>query len=625
MPHPDTLLGMFSTVPVNVGEPRVFLDPMVDIGILETFGYGSSTGRLQYWTLYRRVDDGTITVTFRLSKPAVGGEELEWDILEDLDGAEGTYLQTITTPSKTVTLSAAQETVTVTLTPVDSAGWFKERWIEVGFTGGTGLRMDSKVNSVSICLYPSVEPPLIALAADSTDVENDGDEVDLVYALSAACDDDVTLRAQAAGALADHFTESPAVIPAGNVVGTLTMTYDGGGTATEQCTFDAWYEPNVEDYSDNRFDPDAVTWTGPANKVYEQENQLRTSNAHNAQGLYQNIKAGAVRLHPGRPSNKASGSIALDPSRGAFLYYDVQDAATPIIEPFFGTDIRLTRNPRISLGDPSDGDNGTIGLAYWRDEFDSQFAGGEEAFHSAKNYYMTGICISEFAGDETAGREWPFHRVGCRVRSKNRNHGVIFATNRDTALFNGTPGTNRWGDTGMPVWIVDGVSYWLWDVARLGSSQGSQSSCHPNSTARFDADGTGTNDATKGDYGVVDLTAYGLGAFLWFKHHIDGTAIYDIGNDQTGGGDHTHETADVDDLNSILYPWWLSDDGTNPETVEVSHTARRGVLAHSPWGHSSDSDISVPSYPWPCEGSMHTPWGNALLDPTTATHTATAI
>ncbi len=609
------------TRPADLTKPRPFIDRLVHLDVASAYGYGA--GGLDYWTRFVNVGEGAITIKLKWRAAASGGETITWDVIEDLEGAEGVYF---TTSAKTINLSNGQTEATITITPIDDSEWFFEKWVKIGITGGTGITDTSGIRECALCFYPSVEAPLVSLTTGSTNVSSNGDEASLGYTLSGACKEAVVLRAKVEGALKDHLTVGSATIPAGQTTGTLVLTYDGGGTASEQATVTAWYERSTEDYTENRFDPDAGTYTGPSNKVYVDENQWRSSSALNDVGLQLTTLAGAEPLMPGRPSNVASGSITLVPNKGPYLHFETQDDASPVLDPFFGTPIRAIRNPRTALGDSVNGGNGggqEFGMAYVRQAFDGQFCGGEESFHSAKNYYLCGYMVDEWATADAA-RLWHFHRCGPRVRSKDRNHAVIFATDRDLAESGLTLWETRFGDL-VPAshrFTVNGVNFWLYDVARAGAStKGTTSSCHPDSMMRNHVDGTGAADPTKGDYGVKVIEGR---AFLWMKHFVDPTVTYDHGNDQTGAGDHTKETPGVDDLNAINYPAWLGNDGTNVINLTTFHAERRGVLAHSFYAHSSDSDIAPPDLPWPNLGVMHSPLGHALLDPASGTHTVTA-
>ena len=333
--------------------------------------------------------------------------------------------------------------------------------------------------------------------------------------------------------------------------------------------------------------------------------------------------------------------------------YGYQTVDEPYREPWFNAIVRSTRNPRTDYGDIANGS----GMHYWRNEFDSQWAGGSEMFFDAKAYVMFGVCISEWDDDEAAARDCVFHRVGVRIRSKDRNHGVFFATDRVAAKVGAgtgqvTIGENKFGETVTVFGPINGVKYWLWDVVRDGSNiQGTDSSLHPQSITVHDTDGaraSGSPLASNGDYGVEDLSGHELGnfgAFIWVKHKIDGAASYTIGTDLTGLSGETDdiETPGVDDINFIGYPWarFTNDSGLDPAddlTLLRSNTAtieggadndrhftdKAGVLAHSPWVHISSSDItSPPDLPWPNHGVMFTPLGGCVRGGSSGTVTIT--
>lgn len=579
----------------NKGLPAAGIAAPVVWDVNNALGYG--IGSAEYWTVYRRVDDGTVDLTVRLSSPApVGGSEVEWDITEDTDGAQGVYFQTITEPAKTLSFAQGESEKTITITPINPGRWFKERWITVDITGGTNIRTDRPVTrAVAVCLFPAVSPPNISFIGITSSIGNDqvqnsGDYIDCSFQLSAACDEDVPLRVEVSGALKDAFSHDSAVISAGSTAVTnLRLTYDGTGSGGQTCTIRALYEPNTVDRTNEAlWDPVTEAYNGPLNTIHTEENQTRTTRAHNNSNLYAIEQYGATHKQPGRPSTLQSGSITVLPKVEPYLKYVDQEETTPVKEGFFGDPIRTQRSPRMELGDRGHGGNGTgnktyftaaahsvgdtvisvdtgtitinagdylrfgtspetgghyaiykvqtggsgttnitletplrwpvandlvieinpqpDGLYYWRSEFDSQWCGGEEAFHKTRTQYMAGYCVSEW--DNTgpdANKGWPFHRLGRRVRSRDRNHGVIFATSGRA----GAPATGltlwqtRWGNT-VPAshrFTTDsGVNYWLYDVVRRGngSLQGENATCHPLSLQRLHADNGKTRYQARG-------------------------------------------------------------------------------------------------------------------------------
>jgi len=186
-----------------------------------------------------------------------------------------------------------------------------------------------------------------------------------------------------------------------------------------------------------------------------------------------------------------------------------------------------------------------------------------------------------------------FHRIGVRIRTQNRNHGIVIRSDRLGADGNdgstyGATGVGKDVHTGnVEVFgpFNDGVRYWKWK----------QYQGHPE-------------DFKWG------LSQDELGVKFWFIHHVDPHYTgYNEGNDVFGNTSET-ETPLIDDGNPIYYPTWYSpQDSSNWPGLDSVKDNKLGMPATNFWFEMSDDPFTGAPPFWPNRYQVHTPRGYAMM------------
>ena len=533
-----------------------------------------------YWAKALLDDAGSFTININLSKPAVGNETITWTT-EDPDNTEGSLWST--TQDRNIALTNGQTQVQIPLDIVKQHKWFRQRDCRFELLSGNNLYISDSWNRARIQFEPSSDVPEISITTNGGTVTNPGDTVDVNFSITTGCLDDVSIYWAATGALTGFVsgpTQGDIAISGGSTSRTVAFTYNGGGSTNDTIGIKPDHPIGVVKYVTNSFNEATQKFDRPL-PVYQDQN-LWTYGNHIRDGLQEVIANGPPwPFLPGYPTNLASGGVSISDA-GHYADIAYPSGNDPFLDPYTGLPVPwITPHP------------GVPGFPYIRQQFDISLCEATSTqLHNYRPWVRGAYSIAHQTGiDRHVVTE--FHRIGCRIRTQNRNHGIVIRNDilGATGNYNNTKssatGLGRNFYTGeTKVWgpFSDGVRYWEWK----------QYIGHP----------------TDFQWGM-DETDDGIR--FWFIHHVETGAVYDQGND-VFGNPSTTETPLVDEGNPIYYPTWFSSDGSNYEGLTTFKDNRRGTPIYNIWFEHSDSPLTgAPARYWPNEYQAYTPRGLAHM------------
>lgn len=533
-----------------------------------------------FWQRYLYDDNGPFTFRIKLSRPAVGGESVSLS-LEGGNAANGTDFS-----AGTATLVAGPGDVSLfyTITPVDKGKWFSEKDLIIRLSS-TDFNIHPKQDRIRLVIVPATDPPLIDIVTDSDTVTSASDTVTFNFELSYDPYEPVEIHYLLSGDLVGHLSlpaSGSVTINPGSTSGSIVGTYDGAAAVSDSLEMVAHYEKDGVRYVEQYFDCDAGLFQVPRD-IRTNENLWRYSNDFLTVGL-EFTPSQELPWFGGYPTTVGAGGVGTaDPSQNVLDILDQEDAS-PKLDPVTGNPLKYT-SPN----------SAATGWGYLRQSFNNTFSGGPRTLHELREWCRVRYSKAAFGGAD-AGKEWEFHRIGMRVRTQDRNHGVIFRSDVNGA----DAGLDKNGNI-VPIYgpFSDGLRYWFW----------SKQNCHP----------------TDLEYGVYDDPV--LGTTFYFVHHVDSSVVYATGLDIITGLPSTTETAGVDDGNPIEYPAvWDSANNTDVETLDYVKANNLGVLAHSFSFEMSDTPLSGRGEFWPCVSNSWAPRGKAIkAEASTNSHTVTVV
>ena len=533
---------------------RVGFRRLTQYAPIDAFNLGSSRPS-NYWTAVVKDDDTSFDLIVDITSglAAAGGETVT--LTASGTAAEGTFWDYNATATQT--FSASDEFVTFQIDLTDITKYFHQREVIFTITSASGVEIHPALGRCRLQIEPSTPPPLVAITSSGGSMVNNGDTVTVDFELQdsggspVTCHDDVEVWFTKEGALADNVTHgaSGSTVISGSSTGSVVFTYDStpGATNGDTCTVKPDYQTTEVRYTNLLFNPITPPFNGTGkfdrvNDIYEQQNLWTYGNEFDL-GVQETrsivTRSGSpLPPHlPGYPTNNQSGGTDAAGDPDFLLEPTASGAHANVITP---TDGSAPTDPWTGLvikwwsPDPLAAQS-TPGFPYQRQAFDMALCGGDRQLHSIRKWVRGAYRIADSVGTDAASMT-EFHRIGVRIRTKDRNHGVVIASDRGLGNAESPePGYDHEGNA-VTIYNVNGVDYWFWDQY-LGHS-------------------------TDFDWGI-ELDEDGHTMF-WFIHHVDVTEVYPESNDAINGGKSTYEDPAEDDGNPIYYATWHGSDAGLP-------------------------------------------------------------
>lgn len=420
-----------------------------------------------------------------------------------------------------------------------------------------------------------------------------GTSLPATFTASYAPEEDITVRYKVSGTAADGVgaNSGDATIPAGSTTATLGLPYDGTHASGSTVVLSADYERNTVAFTELDWDPDTETFSS-SRDVHVDENMWPFSNDVPAIGYDSETQRSAPKpWWPGYPSTLFPDGATLVAGHGDDGDYTVVDIVN-----------QSTGIPR--LEDPVTGnslkyqvpnDNVQSGIPYIRNSFNAQWSGSRSLAHILKPWTRGSFRVVPMVGVDV-GKNAKYMTVSQRVRSQNLNHYATFAWKNDSIGMNTslTEGVSLNGST-VPVFTAsDGTKIWIWQVSRPTP----------------EIESLGLSGAWGVWYGAFE-DDHGIG--VYHIHNLNPNVEWEFTKND-GSVEIRYETPGVDKGNHIMYPTGIGED------LNDIRSNSKGNLSHSYRTEMSSTTLSGPPADfWPASGLFWTPWGNAVVNPSSTT------
>lgn len=420
-----------------------------------------------------------------------------------------------------------------------------------------------------------------------------GGSLPATFTASYAPEEDITVRYKVSGTAADGVgaNTGDATIPAGSTTASLSLPYSGSHAAGATVVLSADYERNTVAFTELDWDPDTETFSVPRD-VHVDENMWPFSNDVPAIGYDSETQRSAPKpWWPGYPSTLFPDGATLVAGHGDDGDYTVVDIVN-----------QSTGIPR--LEDPVTGnslkyqvpnDNVQSGIPYIRNSFNAQWSGSRSLAHILKPWTRGSFRVVPMVGVDV-GKNAKYMTVSQRVRSQNLNHYATFAWKNDSIGMNTslTEGVSLNGST-VPVFTAsDGTKIWIWQVSRPTP----------------EIESLGLSGAWGVWYGAFE-DDHGIG--VYHIHNLNPNVEWEFTRND-GSIEIRYETPGVDKGNHIMYPTGIGED------LNDIRSNSKGNLSHSYRTEMSSTTLSGPPTDfWPASGLFWTPWGNAVVNPSSTT------
>lgn len=572
-----------------------------------------------YWQRDMLSNGPEVTFIISLDRPARGGETVTWTA----DGDAVVTTHWTTTAASTVTLELGQTSIEVPITPVESTKWYREKTVKLRLSG-TGIRLNRDKDYIHLVFNSAVLPPTLTLTGPSTKPPES--EFALRVTASYEVQEAVVLWAEIDTTTPADPAEGFILVGNGAVIiapGSATGQFLVSQTGTDTGTLKVWlrYEDNAVRFTELDFNHSTYKLDVPRN-VYENENMWRRSNDINLLGYEFNPGATDLPITPGHPTAWGiDGTVPINHSLPQVTPL-AQGTAPKRLDPVTGNELMMF-SPNYNV---------TSGIPYIRQSFETVYCGGALTAHSLLSFVRARYYI-DFNADPTKNCE--FHRVGMRVRNRNRNHGIVFRTSVHITSGTGYLQHSDGSSVGSEYLECDnGIKIWAWHK-------------YNGHAASDDAWGT--------YYGAGEDSN---GVYIWFQHQIDEDQDYkDHTTHGTGSavdvlwwtiqsGNKTNDSPEEyreyavgetspeghdrgDGGLPLEYPIWFSNtDGSKitGNTLSYIRVHGRGVMMHSMEFNMKTTAMNAPGQFWPCEKSRWDPRGLAVIAADgTETHSVTII
>lgn len=548
----------------------------------------------KFWQRHLKDDDGLFNVYFDLDKVAglgIVGSGTSVTITWEPSGTalEGTHWST--TAPRTLTVRQGNTSATLPILLTDMGKWFFEKYLTIRITSVTNAVNGKDYDGAQLIIRPSNDPPKVDITSTGESVAGmTYQTVTFHLSYTPLAGEEPAVWWKAVGDLAPTITGSTPgyfKFAPGYDSKDISVQHDGTGDPGDSASIIADYESDQTSYSERLWDSDAGAWvTSGASSmrtVHVDENLWCHSTDIMSAGHEWEPTTTDWPFFASNPRNTLPGGVNTADHSLPIVTSESQDTSgTASVDPNTGTALEaFTVNGNYDT--PNE-------IPYLRQSFNLLWGGGPDTGHLTKEWSRVAWRYNHWNSDESA-RNIELHRVGVRVRTQDRNHGVTFRTDIKGSGVSSpaVPGTASDGSTGHTVFTdSSGTKHWYW----------TKSATHPDD-----------------DWGVFED---GFGVGYWYKHRVDET--HDYGSVGNGA-----EVIGTDTINPIEYPvvydTQLSANGTPADMV----TNREGVLMHSVEFQQFDSEPSAPTTHWPKAGIWWSPRGHAVLNTSSpGSHTITA-
>jgi hypothetical protein len=528
----------------------------------------------RYWQKHLKDDHGVYFIVFKLDKPATESVSITWE-------ATGTAVEDThwsTASSTTLTLRGGNSSVSLPITIIDKGKWFFEKYLTIRVTSVTGAVLGKDFDGAQLIIRPATDPPLVSVGSTGATVGSGVNQIvrlDLSYVPLAG--EEPTLYWKATGDLAPAITGLPlsgtVQFQAGTDSRNIAVQHDGTGTVGDSASIIADYESDQVAYSDRLWDTDAQAWVTGDIDVHVDENLWCHSTDIMAAGTEWQPLTTNWPFFPSNPRNTLLGGVDQTDKTIPIGTSEAQDTTdTPVTDPNTGNDLEAL-TPNANYDDAN-------AIPYLRQSFNLAWGGGPDTGHITRAWSRTVYRIAHWTANESTDRDIELHRVGARVRTQNRDHGVVFRTDvKPGAPSAPVPGTDRNGTTGHTVFTdSSGVKHWYW----------SKSATHPDDS-----------------WGIFEDSS---GVGYYFIHKIDST--HDYGSVGNGA-----EVIGTDTINPVEYPVVYDTTLSANDTAVQMASGKKGTMMHSVEFQQFDTEPAAPdaNYThWPKAGIHWSPRGSAV-------------
>lgn len=566
---------------------RVGFGALTNYNSYKAFGLGLDREIAYYWQRAFKDDYGAFNIPVKLSLPATETVTISWSFSGD--AVAGTHFTEIV-PDRTADIRNGQQEYLIPISFNGVGKWFKEKELIVTLSS-TNAPIVEDQDQVRLIIHASTAPPEITVSTTLTG--GFSATIPATFTASYAPQEDITVRYKVSGTAADGVgaNTGDATIAAGSTTATLSLPYAGAHASGATVVLSADYERNTVAFTELDWDPDTETFSS-SRDVHVDENMWPFSNDVPAIGYDSETQRSAPKpWWPGYPSTLFPDGATLVAGHGDDGDYTVVD----IVNQSTGIDRLEDPVTGNSLKYQVPNDNVQSGIPYIRNSFNAQWAGSRSLAHILKPWTRGSIRVVPMVGVDV-GKNAKYISISQRVRTQNLNHYATFAWKNDSTGMNTslTEGVSLNGTT-VPVFTAaDGTKIWIWQVSRPTP----------------EIESLGLAGAWGVWYGAFE-DEHGLG--IYHIHNLNPNVEWEFVRSD-GSIDIRYETPGVDKGNHIIYPTGIGED------LNDIRTNSKGNLSHSYRTEMSDSVLSGPPTDfWPASGLFWTPWGNAVINPSSTT------
>jgi len=634
----------------------VKFEPLSRYNGYEFFGTAAAYDNTSYfWNKEVRDDVDRVLVTLSLNQPAVGDEICK----VDFSGTAGHNVHYSCSADFNasfnvdgiVTWNTGEVNKTFAVMPIDQSSWFVQRDLLLVISRAStiapvdvddpnkqryitkNLNIDDDRDQAKITLYPSMDPPVVCVSGASQTVTTTGDQVSFYLSANQTLQDPVKFYYKLEGDLSGALSgpgQGVTTINAGDYSALVTFEYSGGGSS--DCSVVLDYERNSIIFSSYDFDETEVSVGASGNgidmyaipqAVHADQNLSIHTNDMVLSGLELRTQQD-LPFFTAVPTICVHGGTQVTPGyEGEYLHdFISQTNSTKVTDPVTGNDLVFMVPNDGCLSSP----------AYIRESFDNAWCGGNRVNFAARRWQRSSLRIEPLLGTDAA-KNSEFVSLTTRVRSRNRNHQVVFRM-RNLSDGWGTTDVTLSASNGEDVsasasfTYSDGTEIWVWHVYNM----------HEDAI-----DGWGTwygafeDEHGKGIYMVhkVDPDYAYLPAGTVRYRTIDPNLSYQalplLRDYEYAVGDPVDRrivgmngiitlsnVTDGDDINPINRPTYMVQDLS---TLDMLRDNQIGMPIHSKQWEQSDTILSGPPTDfWPRLYTRWTPRGNATKDPNLTNH-----
>lgn len=634
----------------------VKFEPLSKYNGYEFFGTAAAYDtNFYFWNREVRDDVDRTLVTVSLNQPAVGDEILKIDLSGNA-GHNVHYIVSATwnasfNSDQIITFNQGEQFKTFSVNPIQQSSWFVQRDLLLVISRAStiapvgvdnpnkvryitkNLNIDADRDIAKVTLYPSMDPPVVCVSGANQTVSTTGDQVSFVLSANQTLQSYVDFYYKLEGGLSGSLSgpgQGVVTIPAGSYSSLVTFEYSGGGS--NDCSVVLDYERNTVAFSSYQFEASSVETDVSGNgidlyskvqPIHIDQNLCIHTNDIGLSGLELRSKQD-LPFFTAIPTMCVHGGTQVTPGyEGEYLHdFIEQTNTTKVTDPVTGNNLVYMVPNDACLTNP----------AYVRESFDNAWCGGDRVNHAARRWQRSSLRIEPLIGTDAANNS-EFVSLTCRVRSRNRNHQVVFRMrntsegwgNNDASLSasNGEDVTSSASFT-----YSDGTQIWVW---------------HLNNMHGDTVDGWGTwygafeDEHGKGIYMVhkVDPTYSYTPAGTVRYRTIDPNLSYQnfplLRDYEYAVGDPVDrkivswngiitipDVEDGDDINPINRSTYMVQDLS---TLDMLRDNQIGMPQHSKQFEMSDTTLSGPPTDfWPRLYTRWTPRGNATKDPNNTNH-----